>query len=101
MYTLFFIILASFAIIWSVISFFLPAERYMKWYYRQYAKDYKKYDAKVFKIAHSAAELIIGILAIVVYYTDYDADNLFMPLMLAIVVAYYIAVFKLAKKKGD
>ena len=94
---MFLYILAAVEIIWSVTSFFWP-EKYMKWYYRQGSKDYKAYDANIFKISHSLALLAIGILTIIIKLTDYKHYGIVLLIMAAVIVVYYFVIFKLAKK---
>lgn len=90
-------IIGAIAIIWSAVSYFL-SEKYMDWYYHQFSKDCKAYDAKIFRITHSSTLFAIGALAVVIKLTDYNHDWISLTMMCAVLFVHYLVIFKLAEK---
>ena len=86
-------------IAWAIVSYFFAGEKHMRWYYRQCGRDYKNYDAKRFKIAHSVSLFLVGLFGLLA--VVFDHNGIFLLLMFLAVAMNYALILTWCKKKDS
>ena len=54
-------VLSALIAAWGIASYFCMGEKFMKWYYGQWGRDYREFDARKFKIAYAVSAFLVGV----------------------------------------
>ena len=93
-----FFLAAILLVVWAIISFLLPGDNYMEWYYRLFRKDYRLYDMNIFKMSHSVFFFLVGHLMAILGVLRYHGSGVWF-ILLGMLIIYNLIIFKFAKKK--
>ena len=81
----------------SLLVYFVSGEKYMKWYYKNCGKDYRYFDPKRFRIAHSASLMLVTLFAFLAI--TLEDSGIFLLLMVVAVILNYVLILTWCKKK--
>lgn len=81
----------------ALLVYFISGEKYMEWYYKNCGMDYRKYDPKRFRIAHSVSLMLVTLFAFLAI--SLEDSGISLLLMVAAVILNYVLILTWCKKK--
>ena len=94
---IFVIIIAGVVFILGAIVYFVKREKYMRWYYRQFGKEYQNYDANKFRLSHAGSLILFSVLCLLLGFKGHS--DILLILMILTVALNFILVLIWCKKK--
>lgn len=85
-------------LVWALLVYFVSGEKYMKWYYGSCGLDYRKYDPKRFKIAHSLSLMLVTLFAFLAITLENSGITLLF--IVAALILNYLLILTWCKKKN-
>ena len=80
----------------ALLVYFVSGEKYMEWYYKNCGMDYRQYDPKRFKIAHSVSLMLVTLFAF--FAISLEDSGIALLLMVASVILNYVLILTWCKK---
>ena len=92
-------ILTCLIALWGIASYFCLGEKFMQWYYGQWGHDYREFDARRFKIAHSVSIFLVGVSGL--FAVGLGLRWLLLIMMLVFTSANLFLIMRWCKKKDS
>jgi len=96
----FLIIICTLLFVFSIMEAFVFGERYAKWWFKHFSRDYKEYDLKKFRLIRGATLGIICVFFFVMGFLELKHYEIFLISALAVMLLhYYIILYRCKKTK--
>ena len=92
------IVVCALLFVFSILEAFVFGEKYARWWFRQWSKDYKDYDLKKFRLTRSATLGIAFILAFLMGFWEFNHSDILLPAFFIVVTLHYVIILHFCKK---
>ena len=97
--SVFVIVVCVILFVFSLLEAFVFGEKYARWWFRQWSKDYKDYDLKKFRLIRGATLGIVFILAFLMGFCEFKHLDILLPAALIIITLHYYIILHYCKKQ--
>ena len=95
------IVVCALLFVFSILEAFVFGEKYAKWWFRQWSKDYKDYDLKKFRIIRATTLGIVFVLSFMMGFSEFRYLGLLLPIALIVIILHYIIILHFCKKADN
>ena len=92
------IVVCALLFVFSILEAFVFGEKYAKWWFRQWSKDYKDYDLKKFRIIRATTLGIVFVLSFMMGFSEFRYLDLLPPIALIVIILPYVIILHFCKK---
>ena len=92
------IIISAILFVLFILEEFIFGDKYARWWFGQWSKDYKDYDLKKFRLIRGATLGIVFILAFLMGFCEFKYLDILLPASLIIIVLHYYIILRYCKK---
>lgn len=92
------IILCSILFVFTILEAFVFGDKYARWWFGQWSKDYKDYDLKKFRLIRGAALGIVFVLMFLMGFSEFEYFDFLLPAAFVVIVLHYFVILRYCKK---
>ncbi|MCQ2182110.1 MAG: hypothetical protein MJY89_01730 [Bacteroidales bacterium] len=99
--SVFVIIVCAILFVFSILEAFVFGDKYARWWFRQFSKDYRDYDLKKFRFMRGVTLGILFIIAFLMGFLSFKYYEILLPAALVAILLHYYIILRHCKKPGE
>lgn len=95
------LIVCALLFVFSILEAFIFGEKYARWWFRQWLRDYKDYDLKKFRIIRGATLGTVFVLTFLMGFLEFKYFYFLLSASLLVILLHYHIILYHCKKKNN
>lgn len=92
------IVVCALLFVFSILEAFVFGEKYARWWFGQWSKDYKDYDLKKFRIIRATTLGIVFVLSFMMGFSEFRYLDFLLPIALIVIILHCVIILHFCKK---